>query len=145
MRRLAFILCFIFFAVTALGVPVPVKKVGLVKGEVAGAIWLSGFKVNIEDPDSLLKKTGLPDRYSLLLKNHNLDDKTANELSAHSQIAELVKISYGGEIPKGHIVVFVRSKELKKLKVGAKIELKGVSMGGDEFGYWVNHEEFSLE
>jgi len=143
-----------FFSVILIGIasvsatPVPPSEPVDLKGTVVSFVWLERTYFEAGGERLRLKSSESAPQYIVILKTNSIDAKTRQSLTSMTRTSDFMGLSHmitKLDILDDEMLIHFSSTKIPKLEAGSKLDLKGYSLSGDEWGISATYKSLSVD
>ena len=148
MRPLTFLLAFTLSLVNLRAIPISATPPADLMGTIDSFVWIKKTYFEYEGDDILLSMSSDVARYLIIIKTNSLDKRTRQSLSFYAHLDGATGLSHAismVELEDDEMMIRIASPKIKGMKQGAKIEVTGYSLSGDELGTGETFTELKLD
>ena len=127
----------VFVVASAWAVPFPPSEPVNLSGTIDSFVWVDKAYFEYVGDDILLSSAQAPAHYLVIVKTTSVDKKTRELLTFETKVAGFMGLSHAissVELEEDEMIILITSSKIKSMKKGAKIEITGYSLSGDERG-----------
>jgi hypothetical protein len=136
MKSLTTFICALLVGIAS-AIPVPPSKPVDLEGTVVGFVWLDRIYFEAGGDRLRLASSESPPQYIVILKTNSIDSQNRRSLTSMTQISDCMGVSHmitRLHVEEDEMLVQFSSPKIPELKAGSRLELKGYSLFGDEWG-----------
>jgi len=143
------VICSLLFGIACVSaIPVSPSKPVDLEGTVVSFVWLDRTYFESGGDRLQLASSESPPQYIAILKTNSIDAQTRKSLTSMTQISDCMGVSHmitRLHLEEDEMLVHFRSPKIPEFKAGSKLQLKGYSLSGDEWGISATFKSLSVD